>query len=144
MIPVLVIMGAVKSMAMSVMNVVDVVTVLDGLMSTVFAVGVFFDAVLSNGAVLVVMVAMKGVVVVAVDVVDVVTVLDCFVSAVFAVLVLSDGVFGVLIGHGVLLRQVMAHEESIPRSARYCNFFTLLDLGIILLIKSGLPMLHGG
>lgn len=104
MLSVLVVVGAVKSMAVAVMNVVDVVTVLDSLMAAVLAVGVFFDAVLSNGAVLVVVVTMKGVVMVAVDVVDVVAVLDCFVSAVFAVLVLSDGVFGVLISHGVLLQ----------------------------------------
>ncbi len=144
MLSVLVVVGAVKGMSVSIMDVVNMVAVLNSLMTTVFTMGVFFDAVFSNGAVLIVVVTMKGVVVLAVDVVDVVTVLDCFVSTVFAVLVLSDGVFCVLIGHGVLLRQVMANEESIPRSVRYCNFFTLLDVGIILLIKSALPGVHGG
>lgn len=116
MIPVLVVVGSVQSMAVAVMEVIDMVAMFNGFVTAILAVGMLLKAVLSDGTVFIVVVTVEGVVVFAVNVVDVVTVLDCFVSAVFAVLVLSNGVLGVLICHGALLRQMMANEESIARS----------------------------
>ena len=93
-----------QDVAVSVMDVVNVIVVRNRFVSTILTVGVLINAVLGDGAVLVVVIAVEGVVVVAVDIVDVIAVLDSFVSAVLAVLMLGDGVFSVLFGHGVLLR----------------------------------------
>ena len=75
------------------------VVVLDGLVATALAVGVFGDGVLRDRLVLVVVIAVQGVTVGPVQVVDVVVVLDGLVATALAVGVLGQGVLGMDVGH---------------------------------------------
>ena len=91
----LVVVFAVGGVLVAIVNEVDVVIVLHGLVAAVLAVGVLNGGVLSDGLVLVVVVLVQSVVMSVVHVIGVVIVPDCLVAAVSAVLVVGDGVLGV-------------------------------------------------
>lgn len=98
---------------MPVMHVVDMVAVLDGLVTAVSTMLVLRSRVLGDRLMLVVVVAVQRMVVGAVYVVHVIAVLDSVVTASFAVGVLGRGVLSVGVNG--------AHEcssVSIPASSR--------------------------
>ena len=84
-------MVLVKRVLVTVMDVIEMVSVAHGLVPAVGAVGVVPDAVLRRGIVLVVVITVLGMAVALVDV-DVVTVY-CFVAALFTVMVFCNGMF---------------------------------------------------
>ncbi|WP_223804415.1 hypothetical protein [Arcanobacterium haemolyticum] len=89
----LVVMFAVKSVAVTIVDVINVIFVGYGFMAAAFAVHVFFNGVFCYRFVFIVVIAVKSVVVGAVHVVNVIAVLDGFVAAAFAVHVFFNGVF---------------------------------------------------
>lgn len=94
----------VRCVPVTVVNVIDVVTVFDRFVATVFTVLVLSSGVLSNVVVFVVVVAVERVNVTVVQVVNVVAAINCFVPAVCTVLMLGDGVLGSLVfGQSFLL-----------------------------------------
>ena len=91
----LVVVLAVHCVLVSIVDVVDMTVVVDGVVTTCRSVLVVGDGVLGNTLVLVVVPVVQSVVVRAVHVVGVVVVLDGLVAAIRSVLVLGDGVLGV-------------------------------------------------
>ncbi len=96
---VLVVVFAVECMAMTIVDVIDVVSVLDSFVAAALAVLVFGNSVFGYCFMLVVVVTVEGVMVGAMHVIDVVAMLDSFVATAFAVLVFGYGVLGVEIAN---------------------------------------------
>ncbi len=95
----LVVVFAVKCVAMAIVDVIDVVSVLDSFVAAAFAVLVLGNSVFGYCFMLIVVVTVEGVMVGAMHVIDVVAMLDSFVAAAFAVLVFGYGVLGVEIAN---------------------------------------------
>ena len=95
---VLVVVVAMLGVAVPVMDVIDVVPVLNGLMAATLAVGVLGHRVLGDVLMVVVVVAMPGVAVPVMDVIDVVPVLNGLMATAFSMGVLGHGVVSVGVG----------------------------------------------
>jgi len=91
----------VLGVAMAVVQVVDVVAMLDGLVAAVCAMGVLVEGVLSRLVMFVVVAFVLGVPMAVVQVVDVVAMLDGLVATVRAMGVGTEIVFSKGVGHGI-------------------------------------------
>ena len=95
---VLVVVVAMLGVAVPVMDVIDVVPVLNGLMAAALAVGVLGHGVLGDVLMVVVVIAVPCVAVPVMDVIDVVPVLNGLMAAAFSMGVLGHGVVSVGVG----------------------------------------------
>ena len=95
---VLVVVVTMLGVAVPVMDVIDVVPVLNGLMAAAFSMGVLGHRVLGDVLMVVVVVAVPGVAVPVMDVIDVVPVLNGLMAAAFSMGVLGHGVVSVGVG----------------------------------------------
>lgn len=100
---VLVVVLAVKSVTVSIVQVIDMITVDYCFVSTILAMEMLFGGVLCNVTMLVIMIAVRSVVVAVVDVVDMVAVGYCFVSTSFTVRMFFQSVLCVMLAHESLL-----------------------------------------
>ncbi|MDO4260050.1 MAG: hypothetical protein Q4C87_11090 [Actinomycetaceae bacterium] len=91
----LVVVLAMGSVTVAIVDVIHVIAVLYSLVTAAFAMLVLFFSVLCDRFMFIIVIAVERVVVSAVNIVHMVAVLDCFVATAFAMLVVSNGVFGV-------------------------------------------------